>query len=149
MEDVASPVQQQPQLKRTLWFSILLIISFAGSGAGLLLAFVSVIGGQMETFFRTLPGADTILIEDASGKWFYILLKILLFACSITGVAFMWKLKRIGFWLYLSAQAILLVIPFLFLNKLGYAYIGVRFIINTIFTLFFIMLYSIQLKRLR
>jgi hypothetical protein len=148
MEEVASPVNPKLPVKRTVWFSILLILSYAGGVTGLLIAVVSAVGGQVETFFKTLPVFDTILLEDSTGNWFYLLLKILLFAGSLTAVTFMWKLKRIGYWLYISVQIILLVIPFLFLNKLGFAYISVRFIMNTIFTLLFIMLYSVQLKRL-
>jgi hypothetical protein len=148
MEEAQSPGHEQPAGKRTVWLSTLLVLSFAGGTTGLLLAMVSLIGGQVEIFFRTIPVFDTILLEDASGNWFYILIKMILFALSLTAVAFMWKLKRLGFWFYFAAQIILLMIPFLFLSKLGFAYIGVRFIINTIFTLLFIMLYSIQFKRL-
>jgi hypothetical protein len=148
MEEVATPDQPRSIGRRPVWLSILLLLSFTGSMTGLFLALISGVGGQIESFFRTLPVFDTILLEDASGNWIYIVLKVVLFAGSITGVAFMWKLKRVGFWFYLASQVVLLVIPFLFLNKLGFAYIGVRFIMNVIFTLFFIMLYGIQLKRL-
>jgi hypothetical protein len=57
----------------------------------------------------------------------------------------MWGLKKMGFYLYLIAQILMLIIPFIFLPTLV-AMAG--FIVGIIFTAAFIIMYAVNLKHL-
>jgi hypothetical protein len=149
MTDEVTPAEQAtPIRRRSAWLSFIIILSFAGSGGGLLIAIASLIGGAFSSIFLKIPVIDAMLLDNLYGSWVYILIKILLYATSLTGVIFMWKLKRRGFWFYLDAQASLLIVPFIFLMEHGFAYLTDRLIVNVIFALFFIILYTLQLKNM-
>ena len=138
-----------PQTKRPFLLSILLILTFIGSGIGFILAIVVAIGGSLADFFNHLPISDTIVSEDAMGNLGYTILKVVVYIASLSGAVLMWKLRKPGFWLYFSAQVVLLGIPFLFLQSLGNHYLLTRLLINGIFTFFFIILYLLYLKKMK
>lgn len=141
-----SPINIERVKSRPFGLTIILILSFIGCCIGLLLAIASIFGGQIETFFNNLPVMDAILRDDSLGNKFYIALKLVFYCASFMGVFFMWKLRKKGFWIYLVTQISLLAIPFLFLAELGTSYLLVRLLINTVFLLLFIMLYSFYVK---
>jgi hypothetical protein len=148
VDEVTSAEQTLPIRKRSAWFSFIIILTFIGSGTGLLIAIASLIGGQFSAIFLKIPVLDAILLDDLYGSWLYILIKMLLYASSLTGAIFMWKMKRKGFWFYLATQALLLIVPFIFLVKPGIAYLIDRLFVNAIFTLFFVILFALQLKNM-
>lgn len=148
MDDIIKPLNIVRLRKRSVFFTILLIMTFAGSGIGFILSILMFFQAQLSDFLNTLPILDAIIQEDMFGNILYIILKALAFAGSFIGAILMWKLKKKGFFFYLIFQILLLVLPFVFLIELGWAYLFVRMLINLIFTLLFIMLYSFQLKNL-
>ena len=148
MDEVNAAEKAIPARKRTSWLSFLIILSMVSSGVELIIGFASLIGGRFSGMFLKVPVLDAILLDNLYGNGLYISVKIILFALSLTGVIFMWKLKRLGFWFYLAAQVLLLIIPFILLTKPGIAYLLERLTVNVIFVLFFVILYSLQLKNM-
>jgi|WetSurMetagenome_2_1015567.scaffolds.fasta_scaffold229984_2 hypothetical protein len=148
IDEIAPPLKAERVRKRSSGLSFLLILTFIGSGIGFFMTIVLAFGGNWAGFFKTLPVVDTILRDDSIGNWLYIAVKIIIYGASLTGAVFMWKLKSPGFWIYFSAQILLLAIPFLFLRELGISYLLVRLLTNAVFTLLFIMLYAIRLKQM-
>jgi hypothetical protein len=146
----AKPLTEQTATsgKRHVWLRFLLIITFAGIVVDLIIMAASAAGAGLYEFILTVPIADTLLIEDSICGWIYLLVKFILLAALFTGTLYMWLLKRRGFWIYAISQLALLLIPFVFLSGFGTNYLLVRLLVNTIFTLLFILLYAMQLKNM-
>jgi hypothetical protein len=140
---------QQIEKKRRKWFfTLLLSLTFLNCLIGIVMSFGLLFKIAFVDLFSTTPVLDTVLAEDKSGNAAYLLLKILILIGVAWGAIKMWKLKRIGFFIYLIMQMALLVIPFAFLSHLGFWYIVVNSFINLIFLVFFIMLYTLQLGKM-
>jgi hypothetical protein len=141
---------EQPQAikKRPRWLSFLIIMTCTGIVIDLVIVAAAAIGSGFSILLRSVPIIDTMLIEDSAGGWLYLFVRIIVLAALSAAAFNMWKMKRLGYWLYLGSQALLLLIPFIFLLKLGTGYLLVRLLLNTIFALLFVMLYSIQLKNM-
>ncbi len=135
--------------KRPAGLIILLILSTFNTAGGALLGFVQVLAGEEMIRHLSLPFLDTIMHEDAAGNTFYLIVKMILYAVIAAGLVLMFRLRKSGFFLYLSAEVLMLGLPFLFLTKLGVSYLLVRLLVNTIFTLFFLMMYSLYLKKMK
>ena len=67
----------------------------------------------------------------------------LLYALSLFGVYKMYKLQRIGFWVYLVAQLTILLTPIVWLGINSFS------ITNTIFTMLFLLIYLSFYRRMR
>ena len=143
--DSISP-QEAPSRRRSAWLSFLILLTIINTLISLAVLAASVFNAA--AFFISIPVLDTLLIEDSAGGWMYLLAKLLAAGATLAGAVYMWKLKRIGFWYYLSAQVFLLSMPFLFLLDLGMGYLLVRLLVNSIFALLFVFLYLLQLKNM-
>jgi len=148
MDTDSLPVQTELLRKRSAWLSFLIILTFIMVGIDFIVVFATAIGGWFSAFLSRIPIMDTMITEDSSGRWFFLLIKFIVLALLLTGAVYMWKLKRRGFWFYLTAQLLLLLIPFIFLLNLGIGYLLVRLLVNTIFSLFFVLLFLPQLKNM-
>ena len=67
-------------------------------------------------------------------------------ALSLLGVWMMWNLRRNGYWLYILAGVIGLVLPFIFLGFSTLALISLGF--GAFITILFIVLYGLNLKHM-
>ena len=75
-----------------------------------------------------------------------VLSTILLALLSVTGVWLMWNLKKTGFLFYVTAQILWTILPLIFLG--GNIITILSIVVNGIFTIGFIILYGIHLKRM-
>ena len=125
---------------RPALLSALCILTFAGSG----LAFIAY-------FFASLLYEDVSQLIIQYSSWhtvehispLYFTLFMVFYAISLTGAIRMWKLHRDGYYLYVFAQIIILLLPVLWVNKEAFS------VTNAIFTLVFISGYSINLGSLK
>ena len=142
---------QENTPKRSTLLTVLLVLTFIGSGASFLsngyvaAAFETVIGYVEELAdddaFAALAAMleqSVATMEKAGAGYFWLI--TLLYLVSVVGAVFMWKLNKSGFHLYATAQIIILFIPMLFgLTKLP----GIG---ATIITAVFVLAYALELK---
>jgi len=74
------------------------------------------------------------------------LTRFLLYAASLTGAILMFQLKKSGFYLYTTAQILLLFVAPAFIGFNLFVNIGILF--SSFFALLFIALYAINLKKM-
>jgi hypothetical protein len=123
MENPFNTPENQP--KRSTLLTVFLVLTFIGSGVSFLSsAYVStsmesVIAYVEDATYEDDMAAFATILEQSIktmervGSGYYGLLT-LLYLVSLIGAFFMWKLKKLGFHLYASAQIVLLFIPMVF-----------------------------------
>jgi hypothetical protein len=131
-------------VKRPALLTAACILSFIGSGAGLFsyllfsLSYSELLNAISESGLH-FPGTE-IILEASRG---FFVSGTLLYAASLLGVSLMWRLRKVGFHLYVAAQLLLILHPYLYLEMPGWPYLQV------IFTGIFIFIYSLHLKIFR
>lgn len=152
--------------KRPVFLSVISWLSFLGEGFGLLLLVLSLLfKGQQDTQriihisdfdeASELPEYTQSFLQSLTEFWliqqdrFFILhfSRIILLSISLFGVYKMYQMMKKGFPIYVIAQILLVLIPFLFVmqNPIGQLIGAFQFVV--VFT--FIILYATQLKQLR
>lgn len=144
-----SPEITEPAMRTPLGLRILCVLLWLGSLMRIILALGVLAGGAAFVKWARIPVVDTILRDDVAGSPLYLSLKVLFFAASVIGVWLIWKLKKRGLWIYLTAELTLLLLPIIFLHPLGLSYLMVKLILSAIFTLLFIFLLSFHFKKLK
>ena len=112
--------------QRPTFLTVLCILTFIATGLGLLFGIIGLVAaGAIESFAKYLPvGVD--------GGLFKAIITLVLVAASLYGAIQMWKLKKLGFYIYAAANVILLIMSF-----------G---IFSLIITAAFIVMYYLNLK---
>jgi len=129
-EELKTEVQEELK-KRPVFLTVLCILTFIGSGLGLLFALLAIVAaGTIQGLLESIPGMGAV---PGTGM-FKLVLAVVLSAASLYGAVMMWQLKKIGFFLYVAAQVVMLIIGFT--------------IMGLIFTALFIVLYALNLKHL-
>lgn len=160
MEIVETNPKQRPGL-----LSVLCILTFIGSGFGVLNKIMGMIISPIKNFMNTeffemarenLPEEPFLkefveqaleIGQKAIEHLFEIsLIQFVLYAASLTGAILMFQLKKTGFYIYTIAQAMLLFAPVIFLGFNFIVNIGILF--SSVFTILFIALYAINLKKM-
>ena len=114
--------------KRPTFLTVLCILTFIGSGLGLLFSIIGVVAsGAISGFASKLPMSTVSGV--GMGKSIGILL---MYAGSLFGAIQMWNLKKLGFFIYAIANVVLLVLNF-----------GIW---GLIITAAFIVMYAVNLK---
>lgn len=114
--------------ERPVFLTVLCILTFIGSGLGLLFGLIGLVAaGAIDSFAQYLP------VPVESGIFKSIIVLVML-AASLYGAIQMWNLKKLGFYIYAGANVILLIMSF-----------G---IFGLIFTALFIVLYGLNLKHM-
>ncbi len=134
--------------KRYVFLYILGVLSVL---ANLVYIFINIIllsGSSLAGWLVTVPIIDTITEEEFHGNYVYFFIKIVLHVFCIYSVSLLLQMKRRGFFYYLGAQLILLLIPFLFLTSLGFSYLLISAGVSSVFSFFFIMLFSLYIPRM-
>jgi hypothetical protein len=126
--------------------SIICIIYFAVS---FIINVLLIIGGKAIDFIQTIPVIDNIIIESLHGGTFFYILKIIFCSFAIFSVFLITKMLRKGYFLFIISQACILILPFIFLPSLSYDYLIMKFILSLVFAVFFILLFSIFLPRMK
>ena len=141
MEQYELNKDSNEQAKRPELLTVLCILTFIGSGLGVLSNFfVSTSYSSVQELAASgvlkFPGMDIFLSIDQS----YFVTGFILFSVSLFGAYKMWKLKKIGFHFYTIAQILLLIVPYMYISNNGFPYFG--FIISATF----VILYGKNLK---
>ncbi len=117
--------------QRPPFLTVLCILTFIGSGLGILFSLLGIFGiGAMNSFLSNYAGAGA-----ADAGILKPILTLVFSAASIYGAVMMWGLKKMGFYIYVGAQILMLVF--------GFGWLAL------IFTALFIVLYYLNLKHLQ
>ena len=132
---------RRPAIRRPALLTAACLLSFLGSGAGLFSYMMFSLSYQelMDAFREVsweLPGME--LLMNASRGFFVT--GFVLYAASFSGVLLMWRLKKPGFHLYLMAQILLVLQPYLYLDLPGFPFLQIAA------AGIFIFVYGIHLK---
>ncbi|MFV0376072.1 MAG: hypothetical protein ACK5JD_02075 [Mangrovibacterium sp.] len=125
---------------RPLLFSSVLTLSTIGSSiACLAFLFTAIFYSNMLPTIQKLTNIET---PGLLGRW-YVLTFALVHFVSLSGIIKLWHNRKSGFYIYLAAQITLLVLPLIYLGKNAFSST------NAIFTILFIGIYLVFLKRLK
>jgi len=142
---------QENTPKRSTLLTVLLVLTFIGSG------FTFIGNGYTSLFFENVVGLVEEAADDDSfatlgalldqavknmekvGAGYFGFLSLLALI-SLAGAVLMWKLNKLGFHLYASAQLVLLFIPMVF------GLVKFPGVFETLITALFIWLYARELK---
>jgi len=117
--------------ERPTFLSVLCVLTFIGSGLSLLgYLFTAVFSTLLGSLLDSIPSFLLPDIGITSG-----IIGLVAAAASLYGAIKMWKLEKIGFYLYTAAQVVMLVLSF-----------G---IFGFILTALFVVLYGLNLKHLK
>lgn len=141
MEQFPEDNSRRNEIRRPGLLTAACILSFIGSGAGLFSYLIVSFSYQqfMEAFREMtvdLPGFDILM---AASRGFFIS-GMVLYLASFTGVWLMWKLRKTGFHLYLPAQVLLIIQPYLYLDLPGFPFLQIAG------TAIFLLIYGLHLK---
>jgi hypothetical protein len=133
---------KQPEniYRRPALLSALCILTFVGSTIGFIGYFIA------SLFFDEI---SEIIIRysswDTTGNIspVYFLILMVFYSLSLMGAIRMWKLHRDGYFLYLPAQLVILILPVIWLDWHSLS------VTNTLFTIVFIAGYTYNLKYLK
>lgn len=120
--------------KRPGFLTVLCILTFIGSGLGLLGGLLMTIG--MGSIMGSIPGMGAAM----GGGTAYFAIGTVLAAASLFGAIQMWKLKKQGFFIYAGASVVGIILPLIF--GLPFSAMG------AIFPVLFIVLYYLNVKHM-
>ena len=118
--------------KRPVLFSSACILSFLGGGLAALI-FLTV-----SLFYNFFAGKITGITNELSMEGtspLYFFLMSAFHTLSLYGIITMWKFRKNGFFLYLIAQAAIVVLPVVFIGGNAFS------VTNAIFTLIFVSIF--------
>ncbi|MDF1676569.1 MAG: hypothetical protein P1U44_12715 [Vicingaceae bacterium] len=119
--------------KRPGFLTVLCILTFIGSGLATLFSLLATIG--MGSLMESIPG-----MAGMGGGTAYFAVATVLGAASLFGAIQMWKLKKMGFFIYAGANVVAIVLPLAF---------GMPFsAMAAIFPILFIVLYYLNVKHM-
>lgn len=124
--------------KRPVFLTILCILTFIGSGLGLLTSLLMVVGVGALMDMMGSYGLGGML----GGGVAYFGVAALMAAASLYGAIMMWKLKKTGFYIYTGANVIAAILPIVWLGG-GFAFM------SFLWPVVFIVLYGLNLKHLK
>jgi hypothetical protein len=138
---------EEKNSKRTGFLYILCALSIISNLLISLVLFVLLSGTKSMIVLESIPLIDVITDELKSGSTLFYLIKISIHLFCIFSVVLIAKKLKKGFAFYVLCQAILLILPWIFLLRLGWGYLLMNTAISLIFSLFFIMLFALYLPR--
>ena len=155
---------EEKQMKRPTFLTVLCILTFIGSGWGILSELFSLItagmmnqsvqmdqladSGVSSSFLSGLLSSSQEVIQASMMYRTQIAVcGLILSVISLIGAVLMFRLKRIGFYFYTAAQVLMLGITPIFI---GFSLITITSLIfSAIFALLFIILYAVNLKYMK
>lgn len=134
--------------KRPVFLTVLCILSFVAAGLAILgyITVITVMGAvtagasALEGMAEGSGATMTYTGPSAALTWAYIIVGFVTVLASLYGVIQMWKLKKIGYFIYVGASVISIV--------MGIIYSGFG-VMAVIFPILFIVLYGLNLKHLK
>jgi len=143
VQETAQEVVQEPTVEATegrpTFLTILCILTFIGSGLGVLSYLLLIVGaGAIMSFLGSMGGAT------GGGGMAFMVISLVLALASLFGAIQMWKLKKMGFMLYAGANAVALILPYLF----GTPFFLTAFMVGLLITGGFIVMYYLNVKHM-
>lgn len=148
--------------KRPTMLNVICILTFIGSGWSVLSGLTSLFSGnnseQSMQAFYSMANANPAMADMVNSAMEFMqaivnhatqinLTSLVLSVASLMGAILMYRLKRIGFYLYAAAQVIAL---FVYPYFVGFSFITiVMFAFSAVFAALFIILYAVNLKHLK
>ena len=124
---------QVQENKRPTFLTVLCILTFIGSGLGTLTYLLMTVGmGSLMSYLGSFGGGGL------GGGTTYFAIGTALAAASLYGAIMMWKLKKMGFYIYVGANVISIILPLFF----GFPFA----IVGALIPVVFIVLYGLNLK---
>ncbi len=115
--------------KRPVFLTVLCILTFIATGLGLLFGVIGLVAaGAIEAYAQYLPMGTGISI-------FETIIFIVLVAASLYGAILMWKLQKLGFYIYAGVNIIALIMSFS--------------IFSLVITAAFIVMYYLNFKHMK
>ena len=150
------------------FLKVLCILTFIGAGIGFISAFSGIFTAEMSMNsmrnsseqLKNTPFGDMGSQIEAIQKWGFIsnILNTIGNGLCLTGAILMWRLKKIGFFLYLGGHAISITASFLIMGSSTSSGGGNNFFstimmasmfISFIFVAAFIIMYAVNYKHLK
>ncbi len=129
-QNVQASAPEAAAKQRPTFLTILCILTFIGSGLAVLMYLLGIFGiGALNNLLGSYAGAT------ADAGVLKPILMLVISAASLYGAVMMWNLKKLGFYLYVAAQVLLLVF--------GWG------ILALVFAVLFVVLYGLNLKHLQ
>lgn len=120
--------------KRPGFLTVLCILSFIGSGLGILSMLLLIVGaGAILSFLGSMGGAE------GAGSMAYLVGSLILSLATLFGAIQMWKLKKMGFFIYTGASVIGIILPIVFT---GFS------VFTLVINAAFIVMYYLNLKHM-
>lgn len=135
-EELLDSVTGEPNGERPTFLTVLCILTFIGSGLGILGSILMVVGAGALAGY--LGGAA------AGGGLIWSILGLISSALSFYGALQMWKLKAQGFMIYVAGAALGMASGVIASLSLG---VGINFM-GLVFPILFIVLYNMNRKHL-
>ena len=113
-EEINVTNNEQSVVERPSFLTVLCILTFIGSGLGVLFSLLAVVGmgalmGSLGAFGTAFAGGTT-----------YMIVSLLMAGASLFGALQMWKLQKTGFMIYAGAAALGIIMPIVF--GLGFSF---------------------------
>jgi len=111
------------------------------------LAVMTSVNEDMPEFFNEMM-LNSLTILERTNEQFYLMnsLNVISVLVGFFAVLFMYRLKRMGYWLYILYSAIPICISIYFFGDIKSTMTMLMY--SSVFTLTFIILYGVQLKRM-
>ncbi len=134
-EATTSEVTVEATGGRPTFLTILCILTFIGSGLGILGSLLLFVGaGAIMSYLGSMGGAA------GAGGMGYVVALLILSGASLFGAIQMWQLKKMGFFIYTGAAIVGIILPLLF--GMGFSTFG------AIITIAFIVMYYLNVKHM-
>jgi hypothetical protein len=137
--------------KRPVFLTVLCILSFIAAGFAII-GYVTVLtlmgaASAVASGMEGMSAESSAMMSEAMSKvpsagltWAYLIVGFITVIVSLFGVIKMWKLQKIGFFMYVGASVASMVMGIIYS---GFGVMGV------IFPVLFIVLYGLNLKHLK
>lgn len=147
------------QHKRPVFLLVICILTFVGAGLGLLTSVFAILTmSQTEEVYAQMNtiGTDIGIDFTESYKWTKIsnYANLLGNALCLTGALFMFKLRKLGYYIYIPGQFIPLIGAYLAMDSMFtgglFAGIGmISIVLNAMIAIAFIVMYGLNLKHMK
>lgn len=136
---------QGQENKRPTLLTVLCILTWIASGLNALAYLILVVAGAaMADLLSNVPGLGAML---TAGMVFLILI-LLAFVAKIIGAAQMWKMKKMGFYMYAIGEIVVLGASYMVVKDVPAEMGGGFPILAALFSAVFIALYGMNLKKM-
>lgn len=132
MEPTDNTPQENTGRKRPDLLTVLCILTFIGSGTGAFSNLMITMNYDETMDYLKQEAFEWPLMELLSRAGYgFFLTGTLLYSTSLAGAIQMWKMRKIGFHLYLVAQILLLLLPLIYIGDYPFPWFDL--LITTVF----------------